>query len=61
MNCAVSGVAAIIISGIFGWKLGLAILGVTPLMLLAGVISMKLHTGDQKRDTVEGERAGNVI
>ncbi|XP_055338409.1 ATP-dependent translocase ABCB1-like [Paramacrobiotus metropolitanus] len=60
VNTAVAGIAAIVICGYFGWQLGLAIIGCAPVLILAGGISMKLHTGDQQKDTRESERAGNT-
>jgi hypothetical protein len=60
VNCGVGGLAAVTISIVFGWRLGLAILATAPILYIAGTISMKLHTGDQKKDTRQSEKAGNV-
>ncbi|OQV23113.1 Multidrug resistance protein 1 [Hypsibius exemplaris] len=60
VNSMVGGIAAIVISMVFGWKLGLAIIGMAPILILAGGLNMKLHTGDQKKDIQEAEKAGNT-
>ena len=60
VNTMVAGVAAIVITVVFGWQLGLAIIGCTPILVAAGAVSVKLHTGDRKKDTIQAEKAGNV-
>ena len=60
LNSAVAATCAIVIGMVFGWKLGLVIIGAGPILIVAGAVSMKFHVGDRKKDTREAEKAGNV-
>ncbi|GAV06617.1 hypothetical protein RvY_16576 [Ramazzottius varieornatus] len=60
VNSLVAATCAITIAVVFGWKLGLVIIGTGPILVAAGALSMKFHTGDQNKDTREAERAGNT-
>ncbi|GAV01433.1 hypothetical protein RvY_12146 [Ramazzottius varieornatus] len=59
-NSLVAANCAVAIAMAFGWKFGLVIISTTPILVLAGVMSMKFQSGGEKKNTEHTEKSGQI-